>query len=153
VYGNFSITNPPITLVFGHSSYTPAANTSVHIASFSDLIPLLVTSTPQRYVTTPSRGLIDIVTRMFFNTVTNGSGEFSTLSLVNITQNLSTLIANDVITGNGTTAGRSQHNRWALAQPLTAEQGDLLAIRWDTANWVTSPSNSRGSYNAILRPF
>lgn len=153
IFGDYVLANPPVTLPFGASTFDPSVNTSIYIASFSDLAPLLVTSSPQRYIVAQARGLIDSVSRMYFNTIGSASSEGSRLTLINITQNLSSLITNNAICGNGTTAGRSQHDIYTLTNPLTAERGDLLAIRWDTANWVTPPRGVRTTFLTILKPF
>lgn len=149
-----SSTNWDITyynVPFRHFSFGPVALSNYYIVDYPDVAPILITTTPIRAVVAPATGEFVAVTRSFTNTTTNGTSEGSTMYLTNITRSLSSLISNDVKTGDGTTIGRVLHNYWTLSTPLSVNAGDLIAIRWDCPNWVTAPGGSRQTFNTILK--
>jgi hypothetical protein len=143
--------NTKFPLRFSHFTFSPASNTSYYVVDFPDLAPNLISATPVRAVMSGVTGQITHLTRqMVVAGVSNPSGESSTLTLVNLTQSTNRLVSSSVSYGDGTSAGKVQHDLWTLATPLSVNAGDRIVLQWDTPTWITIPASIRQVFNAII---
>ena len=122
--------------IYAHNGFIPVASTNYYIGNFPDASPLtLSTSVRGRIIAQHTGQVVSAV--IAINIATNGTGEASTFTLLNVTQATSAVISNAIVHSADSLA------TYTLASPLAVTEGDILQVQWTTPAWVTAPTTVR----------